>query len=175
VCHQQGRSQGGFVIIVDHKTHVPNKVDILRPILGIEDKVHNFFAIFVNCNSGGGRFGRSCILPKLIEQPLIFHLNPSLRSMEEAGDSAAPKKNGDKPLPPMGRHITAKGDEIINTPALFVVVKGRSNILRRPDEFYEARAVCSLAKTQPCAWCHHQMKIVTRSSQCSTYPTYSYV
>ncbi len=120
---------GGFAVVVDHETHVPNEVNILCPILGIEDKVCNFFAILVDCNSGGGRFGWSCILPKLIERPLLFHLNPSLRSVEEAGDSAAPKKNGDKPLPPMGCHITAKSNEIIDTPARFGVDKGRGNVL----------------------------------------------
>jgi hypothetical protein len=35
--------------------------------------------------------------------------------MEEAGDSAALKENGDKRLPPTGRHITANDNEIINT------------------------------------------------------------
>jgi hypothetical protein len=119
---------GGFVVVVDHKTHVPNQGNILRPILGIEDKVRNFFATLVNCNSSGGRFGRSRILPKLIKWPLLFNLNPLLRSLEEAGDSAALEKNGDKPLPPMGCHITAKGDEIINTPARFGVDKGHGNV-----------------------------------------------
>jgi hypothetical protein len=72
--------------------------------------------------------------------------------MEEAGDSAAPNENGDKRLPPMGRHITANGNEIINTPARFGVDKGRGNVLRRPDVFCEARAACSLAETrQSCA------------------------
>jgi hypothetical protein len=98
--------------------------------LGVEDKVRNFFAILVDCSSGGGRFGRGRILPKLIERPLLFHLKPLLRSVEEAWDSAAPKKNGDKPLPPTGCHITAKGDEIIDTPAQFGGVdKGRGNVL----------------------------------------------
>jgi hypothetical protein len=51
-----------------------------------------FFSPLVDIDSGGGRFGWSRILPKLIRWPLFFHLNPSLRSMEEAGDSdsAAP-------------------------------------------------------------------------------------
>jgi hypothetical protein len=35
--------------------------------------------------------------------------------------------------------------------------------------------VCSLAETKPCARCHRWMRIVTRSSRASTYPTYSYV
>jgi hypothetical protein len=35
--------------------------------------------------------------------------------MEEAGDSAALKENGDKRLPPTGRHIMADDNEIINT------------------------------------------------------------
>ena len=108
----------------------------------------------VDIDSGGGRFGWSCILPKLIRWPLFFHLTPSLRSMEEARDSAAPKENGDKHLPPTGRHITANGNKIINTPARIGVDKGCGNVLWRPDEFYKARAVCSLAETKPCARCH---------------------
>jgi hypothetical protein len=51
--------------------------------------------------------------------------------VEEAGDSAAPKKNGDKPLPSTGHHITANDDDI------------NCNVLRWPDEFYEAKAVGS--------------------------------
>jgi hypothetical protein len=49
--------------------------------------------------------------------------------MEEAGDSAASKENGDKRLPLTGRHITANGNEIINTPARFGVDKGCGNVL----------------------------------------------
>jgi len=49
--------------------------------------------------------------------------------MEEAGDSAAPKENGDKRLPPMGCHITANGNEIINTPGRIGVDKGCGNVL----------------------------------------------
>jgi hypothetical protein len=48
--------------------------------------------------------------------------------MEEAGDSAAPKENGDKCLPTTGRHITANGNEIFNTLAQFGVDKGCSNV-----------------------------------------------
>ncbi len=129
------------------------------------DSLPVLVAVFlVDCNSGGRRFSRSHILPKLIKRPLLFHLNPSLHSVEEARDSAAPKKNGDKPLPPTGCHITANGDEIIDMPARFGVDKGRGNVLWWLDEFYKARTVWSLAETQPCARCHRQMKIVTRSS-----------
>jgi hypothetical protein len=60
--------------------------------------------------------------------------------MEEVGDSAAPKENGDKRHPPTGRHVTANGNEIINTPARFGVDKGCGNVLRRPDVFCEAIA-----------------------------------
>jgi hypothetical protein len=51
-------------------------------------------------------------------------------------------------------HITANGNEIINTPARFGVDKGCGNVLRRPDVFCEARAACSLAETKPCDRCH---------------------
>jgi hypothetical protein len=108
-----------------------------RPILCVEDKVRNVFSPLVDIDSGCGRFGWSRMLPKLIRWPLFYHLNPSLRSMEEAGDSAAPKENGDKRLPPTGRHITANGNEIINTPARSGVDKGFGNVLRRPDVFCE--------------------------------------
>ena len=121
--------RGGFIVVIDLKTHVPNEGIIFRLILCVEDKFHIFFSPLVDIDSGGGRFGWSRILPKLIRWPLFFHLNPSLRSMEEAGDSAAPKENGDKRLPPTGRHITANGNEIINTPARFGVDKGRGNVL----------------------------------------------
>jgi hypothetical protein len=121
--------RGEFVLVVDLETHVPNKGNIFRPILCIEDKVRNFFSPLVDIDCRGGRFGWSCILPKLIRWPLFFHLNLSLRSMEEAGDSAAPKENGDKRLPPTGRHITSNGNEIINTPARFGVDKGWGNVL----------------------------------------------
>jgi hypothetical protein len=49
--------------------------------------------------------------------------------MEEAGDSAALKENGDKLLPPTGRHITANDNDIINTPTRFGVDKGCGNVL----------------------------------------------
>ena len=49
--------------------------------------------------------------------------------MEEAGDSAAPKENGDKCLPSMGCHITANGNEIINMLGWIGVDKGCGNIL----------------------------------------------
>jgi len=49
--------------------------------------------------------------------------------MEEARDSAAPKENGDKRLPPTGRQITANGNEIINTPGRIGVDKGCDNVL----------------------------------------------
>ncbi len=104
---------------------------------------------------GGGRFGCRRFPPNLAGS-LLFHPNPSLRSVEEAGDSAAPKNNGDEPLPSTGRHITANGDEIINAPARLGVDKSRGNVLRRPDEFYEARAAGSLAETKCCRRCHRR-------------------
>jgi hypothetical protein len=166
---------GRFIVVVNLKPHVLNEGDILRPILGMEDKVRNFFSLLVNCDGGGGCFGCRQFPPKLIKRPLLFYPNPSLRSVEEAGDSAAPEKNGDKPLPPTGRHITANGNEIINAPAQLGVDESRSNVLQWPDEFYEARAAGSLAKTERRHRCHRRRKNVTISSQRSTYPTYSYV
>jgi hypothetical protein len=121
--------RGGFIVVVDLETHVPNEGDIFRPILCVEDKVRNVFSPLIDIDSGGGHFGWSHILPKLIRWPLFFHLNPSLCSMEEAGDSAASKENGDKRLPPAGCHITANGNEIINTPARFGIDKGCGNVL----------------------------------------------
>jgi len=121
---------GGFVVVVDFETHIANERNIFRPILGVEDEVRNVFSPFVDKDSGDGRFGRSSrVLPKQIGRPLFFNLDPSLRSMEEAGDSAATKKNGDKPLPPTRRHITANGNEIINAPARIGVDKGFGNVL----------------------------------------------
>jgi hypothetical protein len=49
--------RGGFVVVVDLKTHVLNKGDIFRPVLCVEDKVQNFFSPLVSIDSGGGRFG----------------------------------------------------------------------------------------------------------------------
>jgi hypothetical protein len=121
--------RGGFIVVVDLETHVPNEGDIFCPILCMEDKVRNVFSPLVDIDSGGSRFGWSHILPKLIRWPLFFHLNPSLRSMMEAGDSAASKENGDKRLPPTGRHITANDNEIINMPARFGVDKGCGNVI----------------------------------------------
>ena len=69
------------------------------------------------------------------------------------------QKNGDKPLPPMGHHITANGDEIINTPARLGVDKSLGNVLRWPDEFYEARAAGSLAKIERRPRCHRWSKL----------------
>jgi len=121
---------GGFVVVVDFETHIANERNIFRPILRVEDEVCNVFSPLVDIDSGGsGRFGRSRVLPKQIGRPLFFNLDPSLRSMEEAGDSVAPKKNGDKPLPPTRRHITANGNEIINAPARIGVDKGFGNVL----------------------------------------------
>jgi hypothetical protein len=65
----------------------------------------------------------------LIERPLLNPPNPLLCSVEEARDSAAPKKNEDKPRPPTGRLISANGDEIINTLARLRVDKSLSNFL----------------------------------------------
>jgi hypothetical protein len=129
--------RGGIVVVVDLETHVPNEGNIFRPILRVEDKVRNVFSPLVDIG-GGWRFGWSRILPKLIRWPFFFYLNPSLRRMEEAGDSAAPKENGDERLPPTGRRFTANGSEILNTPARLGVDKGCCNVLRRPDELDEA-------------------------------------
>ena len=47
--------RGGFVVVVDLETHVPNEGNIFRPILCIEDKVCNVFSPLVDIDSGGGR------------------------------------------------------------------------------------------------------------------------
>ena len=99
---------GGFVVVVNFETHIANERNIFCPILGVEDEVRNVFSPFVDIDSGGGgRFGRwSRVLPKLIGRPLLFNLDPSLRSMEEAGNSAAPKKMETNLLPP--RVVTSR-------------------------------------------------------------------
>ncbi len=97
---------GQFVVVVDLEAHVLNEGDILRPILGGEDKGRDCFSLLVNCDSGGRRFGCRQFPPKLIERPLLFHPNPSLCSMEEAGDSAAPKKMETNLFPP--RVVTSR-------------------------------------------------------------------
>jgi hypothetical protein len=49
--------------------------------------------------------------------------------MEQAGDSVAPKENGDETLPPTGCHLTANSNEIIEPLALHGVEDGLVNVL----------------------------------------------
>ncbi len=53
-------------------------------------------------------FGCRWFPPMLIERPLLNPPNPLLCSVEEARDSAAPKKNEDKPRPPPPRVVLSR-------------------------------------------------------------------
>ena len=95
-------------------------------------------------------------IPHLILQLMLLKPHPSLGSVEDARDRATLEENGDKILSPTSHDITANGNEIIDLPAWFGVDEGLGNVLRWVEELDEARAGCSLAKTNPCVRCHRQ-------------------
>ena len=67
--------EGRLVVVVDLEAHVLNEGNILRPILGMEDEVHDFFSPLVNCDGGGGRFGCRRFPPNLAGS-MLFQPNP---------------------------------------------------------------------------------------------------
>ncbi len=116
------------LVVIDLEAHVSNEGDILHPILGVEDKVRNFFSLLVNCDSGGGCFGCRQFPPKLIERPCSSTLTHRSTAWRMPGIVLLRKKWRETSSLHGSSH-TADGDEIINTPARLGVDESLGNLL----------------------------------------------
>jgi hypothetical protein len=119
---------GRFIVVIDLEPHVSDEAMSSARFCAWNMKS----AISSPCSliavAAAGASVPRTIVPHLILRPMLLDPHPSLGSMEEARDRAAPEENGDKLLS-LRRYITANGDEIVDSPARFRVDEGLGNAL----------------------------------------------